>query len=400
MSLDLTPSRRRLLQCFGAGAASLPLLSLPGFVRAAGTTPKPGNILILIELAGGNDGLNTVIPRKDDAYRALRPEIGIGANDTLTLDADTGLHNSMRGIVDIWEDGGLQIVQGVGYPNPNRSHFRSIEIWNAGRGANSKTRQGWLSAGLAHNPKPALDADGLVLGGAMGPLVGEGRFSAIRDEETFHETFQYLPGGTHPVRPNTTQTPLAHVLETYERAGITGDAILKRLNTSAARTFAFPQSALGEQLRTATRLLDAGVELSVLKVVQDGYDTHDNQPAQHSELLGDLSQSITALRDAMQEIGIWDQVSVVTFSEFGRTARENASGGTDHGTAAPLFVAGGKVQGGLSGQAPSLTDLFDDDLVHTTDYRAVYAALLKDLWKINAPDLPRFENPLQILEKS
>lgn len=396
MTLDLTPSRRRLLQCLGAGAASLPLISMPGFVTAAGAKPPPGNILILIELAGGNDGLNTVIPRKDDAYKSLRPEIGIGANETLTLDADTGLHSSMRGMADIWEDGALQIVQGVGYPNPNRSHFRSIEIWNAGRGADSQVRQGWVSAGLDGNPRPALDADGLVLGGAMGPLDGPGRFSAIRDEETFLETLQYLPGNMHPVRPHAAETPLAHVLKTYESAGITGEAILKRLDNGPARNFAFPQSALGEQLRTATRLLDAGVELSVLKVVQDGYDTHDGQPDQHSNLLDDLSQSITAFRAALQDIGIWDQVSIVTFSEFGRTARENASGGTDHGTAAPVFIAGCKVKGGLSGRAPSLTDLVEDDLIHTTDYRTVYSGLLKDLWNIDAPAFQTQDIPLTI----
>lgn len=396
MTLDLTPSRRRLLQCLGTGAASLPLISLPGFVTAARATPTPGNILILIELAGGNDGLNTVIPLKDDAYHDLRPEIGINANEALGLDTDTGLHSSMRGMADIWEDGGLQIVQGVGYPNPNRSHFRSIEIWNAGRGADSQVRQGWVSAGLSDNPQPALDADGLVLGGGMGPLDGPGRFSAIRDEEMFFETFQYLPGEMHPVRPDTAKTPLAHVLETYDSARITGDAILKRLNNSAARSFAFPESALGEQLRTATRLLDAGVELSVLKVVQDGYDTHEWQPDQHSSLLDDLSQSISAFRNAMQDIGLWDQVSVVTFSEFGRTARENASGGTDHGTAAPVFIAGGGVNGGLSGRAPSLTDLVEDDLVHTTDYRTVYCALLNDLWNIKAPAFQTDDSPLVI----
>lgn len=400
MNLDLNPSRRRLLQSLGASAASLPLITFPGFVTAAGQTPRPGNILILIELAGGNDGLNTVVPLKDDAYWGLRPEIGIGADATLGLTRDTGLHGSMRGIADLWEDGDLQIVQGVGYPDPNRSHFRSIEIWNTGRGADSQARQGWISAGL--NTQPAIngDADGLVLGGAMGPLDGPGRFSAIRDEEMFFETFENLPNGMHPIRPDAAKTPLAHVLETYDSARITGDAILKRLERSAARSFSFPQSDLGLQLQTATRLLDAGVEVSVLKVVQDGYDTHEYQPDQHAALLEDLSQSIAAFSNAMREIGIWDKVSVVTFSEFGRTARENASGGTDHGTAAPVLIAGGNVEGGLTGSAPSLSDLLEDDLRHTTDYRSVYQALLKDLWQIETPIFEATENPLTILTNS
>jgi uncharacterized protein (DUF1501 family) len=390
-------SRRRLLQTLGVTAASLPLITLPGCVTAAGQKPTSGNILVLVELAGGNDGLNTVIPLKDNAYHSLRPEIGIDSNDTLSLDTDTGLHNSMTEMAAIWEDGALQIVQGVGYPNPNRSHFRSIEIWNAGGGANSLDRQGWVSAGLEQQPSPALDADGLVLGGGMGPLAGIGRFSAIRDEDAFLETQDNLPASLHAVRPHTAAPPLAHVLATYDSAKITGDAIYKRLSNSPAQTFDFPQSDLGQQLRTATRLLDAGVDVSVLKVVQGGYDTHDNQPGEHSALLRDLSQSIGAFTQAMRQIGLWNNISVVTFSEFGRTARENASGGTDHGTAAPIFVAGGNVRGGLTGQAPSLTALVEDDLVHTTDYRTVYGAILQDLWGIDAPQFQTTDSPLKLL---
>ncbi|MEL6701495.1 MAG: Twin-arginine translocation pathway signal sequence domain-containing protein, partial [Pseudomonadota bacterium] len=139
-------NRRRFLTALGASAAALPLVSLPGFVRAAGKTPGQGsgagNILVLIELAGGNDGLNTVIPTRDPAYRGLRPTIGLLRSETLTLDRDTGLHPAMGAVADIWDRGDLRIVEGVGYPNPNRSHFRSIEIWNAGQGADSSERTG------------------------------------------------------------------------------------------------------------------------------------------------------------------------------------------------------------------------------------------------------------------
>ncbi|WP_108814842.1 DUF1501 domain-containing protein [Loktanella sp. Alg231-35] len=387
-------NRRRLLQTLGA---SLPMITLPGFVTAAGQDPMPGNILILIELAGGNDGLNTVIPRTDDAYRSLRPRIGIAQEDMIGLDTDTGLHGGMRALGDLWEDGALQIVQGVGYPDPNRSHFRSIEIWNAGLGAQSQTQQGWVSTAFADEGPRFRDADGLVLGGDMGPLAGDGRFSAMRNEEDFVERQQNLPGAMHAVRPQAAVSPLDHVLDTYESARITGDAIYKRLSTSPATAFEFPGTLLGEQLRTAARLLVAGVEVPVLKVVQDGYDTHEDQPEQHADLLTDLSRSIGAFSAAMKQIGLWDQISIVTFSEFGRTARENGSGGTDHGTAAPLFVAGGNVRGGLSGQAPSLTNLVADDLSHTTDYRSVYAALLQDLWRIDAPAFPTSTPKLQLL---
>ncbi|MEO1640491.1 MAG: DUF1501 domain-containing protein, partial [Pseudomonadota bacterium] len=352
--------------------------------------------LVLIELAGGNDGLNTVVPIKDPAYRMLRPEIGIGAREALNLDSDTALHPSMRPLANLWEQGELQIVQGVGYPNPNRSHFRSIEIWNAGRGAESNIRDGWVSAAFDGQPMPTEHADGLVLGGSMGPLAGKGRFAAMRDEEVFVETQSNLPGGMHPVRPEG-RTPLEHVLRTYDNAKVTGDLILRRLSQTDARDFEFPYSDIGQQLGTAARLLTAGVDVATLKVVQDGYDTHEAQPGEHAYLLEELSDAIGAFAGAMRQAGLWDQVTVVTFSEFGRTARENASGGTDHGTAAPVFIAGGAVNGGLSGAAPSLTERVEDDLVHTTDYRTVYHALLNDLWGINTPLFDTSDPALRII---
>lgn len=394
MTLTTHLSRRRLLQTLGS---SLPLITLPGFVQAATAAPGNGNILVLIELSGGNDGLNTVIPRGDDAYRALRPQIGIAAQDMLGLDDDTALHPAMRPFADLWEQDALQIVQGVGYPNPNRSHFRAIEIWDAGLGADGDAGRGWMSAALDGQPQLAQDADGLVLGGSMGPLAGAGYFSALRDADAFLDRHANLPDTMHPVRPAEASTPLAHVLATYERARVMGDTIHQKLVQSPARDFAFPETELGLQLRNAARLLDAGIEVASFKVVQGGFDTHDSQPNQHAMLLDELSRAIAAFRDATQQIGLWDRITLVTYSEFGRTARENASYGTDHGTAAPLFVMGGNVKGGFGGRAPSLTDLVDDDLVHTTDYRQVYAALLDDLWGISAPLFDAGETPLNLL---
>lgn len=380
-----TLSRRRLLTALGGSLASLPLITTPGFVAAAGQALPKGNTLVLIELAGGNDGLNTVVPITDPDYRGLRPEIGIAQSESLGLDSDTALHGSMRHFANLWEAGDMQIVEGVGYPNPNRSHFRSIEIWNSGAGADAYGRDGWVANAFAEGRAPTqTDVSGLVLGGDMGPLVGDGRFSAMRDEETFINTLENLPGMRHAVRPTEEKSPLEHVLKTYDSARVTGDVVLRKLEQSAARGFQFPGGELGDQLYTAARLLEAGVEVPVLKVVQGGYDTHDNQPGEHAFLLEQLSDAVGAFARAMREIGIWDQVTVVTYSEFGRTARENGSYGTDHGTAAPVFAIGGKVEGGFGGQRVDLGRLIDDDLVHTTDYRSLYAGLLNDLWGIES----------------
>ena len=392
-------SRRRFLSALGAGATSLPLITLPGFVTAAGRPKPSGNVLILVELAGGNDGLNTVVPITDPRYRGdLRREIGLEASATLKLDQDTGLHPSLRGMANIWETGDMQIVEGVGYPDPNRSHFRSIEIWNAGLGAQSKAQQGWISSNLTGSTlEQQSDAGGLTLGGDMGPLAGAGRFSAMRDEGAFFDGLEQLGNMQHAVRATNAGSPLDHVLKTYESAHITGEAIRGKLETSAARRWDFPETSLGYQLKTAARLLDAGVEVPVLKVVLGGFDTHDAQPDQHAALLNELSEAITVFSAAMKDAGLWDQITIATYSEFGRTARENASSGTDHGTAAPVFVMGGQVRGGLSGARPSLEALVDDDLAFTTDYRRLYQAFLRDLWQMEAAEFNVACSPLKLL---
>lgn len=395
MTRLLSPSRRDLLAALGvASAAALPTLTLPGPLRAAQHATGL-NMLVLIELAGGNDGLNTVIPIRDDAYRALRPEIGIPRREALDIRADTGLHPAMRSLAGRWERGEMRIIEGVGYPNPNRSHFRSIEIWNSGAGPEARTRQGWLASSFAERaPAPDADADGLVIGGEMGPMAGGGRFAALRDLETFTEAAEaaeaaeVLEGAPHAVRPQQASDPLAHVMATYDSARITSARIRQKLEQSRARVWRFPDSGIGEQLRNVARLLDAGVEVPVFKVVQDGYDTHEGQPEAHSHLLADLSEAVDAFARAMAEIGLWDLVTVVTYSEFGRRARENGSYGTDHGTAAPVFALGGAVAGGLAGARPALDRLEDDDLVFTTDYRAVYAGILRDLWGLEGMTAP------------
>ncbi len=402
MTLSLTPSRRRMLGILGGAALALPSLAAPRFVTAAGAPARGPNVLVLVELAGGNDGLNTVIPIRDPRYRALRPGIGIPSSRTLTVDRDTGLHPSLGAFAKLWQAGDLQIVEGVGYPNPNRSHFRSIEIWNAGGGADDAGARGWVSHAFDGKDPQPRDLDGLVLGGDMGPLRGPGRFSAMRDGDSFADVQDQLaqlqdPG--HPVRPQAgTNAALDHVLRSYDSARVTGDTILSRLDRSPARRLRFPDTDLGQQLRTAARLLEAGVSVPVMKVVQHGYDTHEAQPLQHADLLSDLSEALNAFADALQTIGLWNAVTVVTYSEFGRTPHENASGGTDHGTAAPLFVAGGSVAGGLGGARPSLEAMKDGALVHTTDYRQVYDGLLRDLWGITGGFAPGAAPPLRLLK--
>ena len=382
---QISSSRRRFLTALGAGVTGLPLIALPGFVRAATASVPEGNMLVLIELVGGNDGLNTVVPVSDPKYHSLRPEIGLKRHEVLRLDDETGLHPAMRGFADLWQDGHAQIIEGVGYPEPNRSHFRSIEIWNSGLGTREKGRDGWVASAFADGPPAGSDIEGIVLGGDMGPLAGPGRFTAMRDTTEFMDTIGNLSAAPHAVRRQANLSPLEHVLATYDSAFITGDAISRRLEASRDKGWSFPDTELGNQLHTAARLLDAGVSVPVLKVVQSGYDTHDGQPDRHAKLLGDLCAAITAFASAAKDMGRWQQITLLTYSEFGRTARENASAGTDHGTAAPVLLVGGQVMAGRSGQRPSLDALVDGEMAFTTDYRSLYAGVLRDLWSIDAP---------------
>ena len=401
MTSLLSPARRQFLSAMGvSSAALLPSLALPGFAQAAGLAPQGGNILVLVELAGGNDGLNTVIPISDDRYHDLRPNIGLASANSLSLDADTGLHPAMQPMADLWEEGSLRIIEGVGYPKPDRSHFRSIEIWNTGGGADTLSQNGWVSDAFATDAPDALDAAGLVLGGEMGPLGGQGRFSALREIDSYLDGLSALEAGPHAIRPETRADTVGHVLETYESAHATGERIRAKLDQSRSRSWDFPDTHLGQQLRNAARLMDAGVDAPVFKVVQDGYDTHDNQPDRHAKLLGDLSVALEAFSRSLKQIGIWDRVTVATYSEFGRRARENGSAGTDHGTAAPLFVTGGAVKGGFDGERPLLDDLVDDDLAFTTDYRSVYNALLVDLWALDRSPFVNFASDLRLLHKA
>ena len=386
-----TRSRRQVLETIGmSGLAMLPALVPLTALAGKHADETQSGILLLIELAGGNDGLNTVIPIGDPAYRAHRPEIGIRKSDVLNLDTDTGLHPSMRGLADLWETGEVRIVEGVGYPNPNRSHFRSIEIWNTGGGPDTHKTTGWIVEATDGDwTKDNHDADGLVLGGDMGPMSGPGRFIAVRDPDRFVKGFRINATARNRLEhvfgsassSAESASPLEHVLAVHESAGITANRVRAKLARTSEKDWGFPDTAFGQQMRNTIRLMDAGVIAPVFKVTINGFDTHANQVGQHAALLQETSDVLAVFAKLARQIGLWDRILVMTYSEFGRRVYENHSYGTDHGTAAPVLLVGGRVVGGFAGARPSLERLNDGDLVFTTDYREVYASVLADLWK-------------------
>ena len=394
----LSMNRRNWLRLMGASALSLPLTTAPAWAAGAGLGKD--HTLILIELEGGNDGLNTLIPYRDDNYRHVRPTLALSGSEVLQLGNDMGLHPSLSGLARGWERGEVRLVEGVGYPNPNRSHFRSIEIWNAGLGADTKETQGWISR-LMDQDSLGLDADGITLGGEMGPLRGPGRFTGLEEIEAFFDQAEALrtagvlggyddgmgDGSTmmHSVRPSGGNAALDHLLSVHSNAVGTADLLERKLRQASNRDFDMPDSTLGLQLAAALQLLDAGVTTPVLKVSHGGFDTHAYQAEAHALLLQELDEAMRGFERAARDMGIWNNVTLMTYSEFGRRFHENGSEGTDHGTAAPVILAGGKVAGGFGGARPSLEtrDLVEDDMVHTTDFRSVYAGVVRDLWGLD-----------------
>ena len=380
-------TRRELLRV----AATLPFALLvhprPDQILAAPTKgvrqPRWDRVLILIELHGGNDGLNTLIPYGDPQYYEARPRLGIPRERVLQLNGHMGLHAALEPLMRSWDTGELAWVQGVGYANPNRSHFRSIEIWETASDSEEILDEGWV-ARLFENcpPPPDLTADGIVLGRRdAGPLSGKAaRTIALGDPQQFLAQTSRV----QPITQASLNPALAHILQVQQELTHAAGDLAQRLLASSTIPASFPTTSIGRQLQTVAQLVIAKVGVAVVKVSIGSFDTHANQLGHQERLLKELAEAIMAFRQAVQQAGQWDRVLMMTYSEFGRRVGENASSGTDHGTAAPHFFLGGTVKGGLYGKAPSLVDLQDGDLRHHIDYRSLYQTVITHWWGLPA----------------
>lgn len=385
--------RRQFVSLFSSltGAALLSAHA-PGWAQAAGQRAGSvsDRILVLIELKGGNDGLNTVVPYADPAYPQLRPVIGIKSDEVIKLDGKTGLHPALQAALPMWEKGELGIVQGVGYPQPNLSHFRSIEIWETGSKSAEYLQEGWATRGL----KAGLSAQGHFT--TEGVMIGANEFGALagaravslNNPEAFVNQSRFAQGAE--AAPRGSNAALQYVLQVESDVnqaaqGLRGD----RYNF----TTVFPGGAFGNGVKAAAQVVASqkgkgGVPIITLTL--GSFDTHQNQPGTHAALLKQLAEGMAALKSSMTELGVWDRTLVMTFSEFGRRARQNNSNGTDHGTASPHFVAGGAVRGGFYGQAPDLVRLdATQNVAYTTDFRQMYATVAKDWWGVKPEAVTR-----------
>ena len=378
------PRRTFLARSAGVlcGAAAPGLLGRAAFAAPRSDRPGGGqNVLVVVQLSGGNDGLNTVVPLRDPAYRKARPTLAVRAADALKVDRDTGFHPRSRGFADLLEAGSLAVVRGVGYPNPDRSHFESMDVWHravvpGAGGADSRVRAnlGWLGRALPELGGPAA---GLHVGTGEPPAAlfgASGPAPSLRDANTYR-----LRGAVTP--DATSAMPGGGLLGLVRGATAEAAASSDRVRRAVERgggTANYPATGLAERLKLVARLVDAGLPERVYYTDLGGFDTHAVQPATHPDLLGEVGGAVAAFFADLTDRGQAGRVTLLAFSEFGRRVAENGSGGTDHGVAGPLFLAGPKVKAGLLGVAPSLTDLDAGDLRWHVDFRTVYAALLRD----------------------
>jgi uncharacterized protein (DUF1501 family) len=364
-------------------------------------TGRDNPILVVIQLAGGNDGLNALVPFADDAYYRARPTIHIPREKVLNIDGAIGLNPVLAPLKSLFDAGHLSMIQGVGYPNPNRSHFRSTEIWQTAPDSNQYVRTGWLGRYFDNCCSGKDPTAGVSVTGQLPQaftaeepvgLAYRGRSGFIRaGNDMEKQAFDELNGlgSDHDVASGETISQLSGpnesgmaTIEYLQRvaldAQIGSDRIaetLKRVKTEAA----YPRTPIANSLSVIARLIAGGMPTRVYYASQGGYDTHNQQENSHNRLLENLANALAAFCQDLQSKGVFDRVLVMTFSEFGRRVAENASRGTDHGTAAPMFICGGGVKPGLFGRQPSLDHLDEGDLIHTTDFRSVYGTIL-DKW--------------------
>ncbi|TWT05626.1 DUF1501 domain-containing protein [Reyranella sp. CPCC 100927] len=355
--------------------------------KAAQRTAEPGSprwdrILVLVELKGANDGLNTVIPFADPLYAKLRGPLAIARDRVVPLDQRVGLHPALKGLMEGWKERDLAVVQGVGYPYPNRSHFRSIEIWDTASAASQTLSEGWLAQAFNGASRPAGRAiDAVVVDtNALPATGGDLRTIVMQDAESFIQQARAMRDGGAPAAANPA---LAHVMKVRGEIHAASLGLAERMRGAPAPAHAFATDPFSHQLALATRILLAKVPVVAIKVALGGFDTHARQLETHERLLTQLGEGLAMFRRNLIAAGLWKDVLVMTYSEFGRRVKPNASAGTDHGTAAPHFMMGGLVKGGLHGAYPSLADLQDGDLKHSVDFRDLYATVARRWWGLN-----------------
>jgi uncharacterized protein (DUF1501 family) len=396
-------SRREFLAQVGAGSGVLCLGNLAPqlWAHAAAAAPSGGEqpMLVVVELDGGNDGLNMVVPYADDIYHRNRPTLRIAADKVLKLDDRLGLHPAMTGLAKLWEAGQLRVVNNVGYPNPNRSHSHALDIWRSGNVPIEPT--GWLGRVADKHQDLSLChvGDGAI------PLAMRQQVGAAMSIGSLDD-FRLRPGAQIAANEPVAREPaLVQIAARFDAAGALAERMI--IQTRPRADVATIASAgdrneqpapLANRLAIVRALMEQGAEFRIYYTGTTGFDTHANQGYRHRGLLTEVSEAISGFLRQINKSGLGGRVVVLVFSEFGRRLRENGQQGTDHGAAAPVLLAGQPVKGGILGGPPDLAQLDSGDVAYKIDYRDLYASLLRQWLAIDpAPILGARDAALELI---
>ena len=381
--------RREFLQ---VGSLATAACMVPNFLKAfekKAMVPPGNKVLVVLQLSGGNDGLNTVIPFRNDIYYRARPKIGIVKDQALALNDEVGLHPALKSFKDLYDEGGLGILNSVGYPNPDRSHFRSMDIWHSASESNEYLYTGWLGRYLdaqcagCDKPTHALEIDDVL---SMALKGNEAKGLAMKDPKRLYTTAnqKYFKEIIAAHRDQAGEQPVDYLYKTMAETVSSADYIYNqsRLHPSSST---YPKTELGKSFQTIASLIFSDINTKVYYISLGSFDTHTNQAGQQQRLFTEMNDAISSFVKDIKSNGRFNDVLITTFSEFGRRVSQNASGGTDHGTANNMFfIGGGLKQQGILNPLPDLNDLQDGDLKHKVDFKNVYATILKN-W-LNADD--------------
>lgn len=371
--------RKEFLQVGSLATASL---LMPKFLKAferPALVPPGNKVLVVIQLSGGNDGLNTVVPLGNDIYYRERPSIAIAKGDALKLTDDAGLNQALASFKSLYDEGNLAIINSVGYPNPDRSHFRSMDIWQSASDSDKYVYTGWLGryldAQCKHCDKPtqALEIDDMLSLALKGE---EQKGLAFKDPRRLYnssnERFYKDISHAHTHGEETVD----YLYKTMGATLSSAEYIFQQSKLHPTNA-TYPNSNLGKDLKTIASLILSDINTKVYYVSLGSFDTHVNQQAQQKRLFTELSDAVKAFSDDMKRNNRFDDVLLMSFSEFGRRVAQNASNGTDHGTANSMFFVGGALkQKGFVNTLPDLTNLNEGDLRYQVDFKNVYATVL------------------------
>jgi uncharacterized protein (DUF1501 family) len=377
----VTIKRREFLQ---AGSLASATLFVPKFLKAfENKVPMvpPGNkVLVILQLSGGNDGLNTVIPVRNDIYYRERPKLGIQREKALSLTDEVALHPELTALADLYHDGGLGVLNSVGYPNPDRSHFRSMDIWHTASQSDQYLNTGWLGRYLdaqckgCDKPTQALEIDDVLSLALKGE---QAKALAFKDPRrlysTSHENYYKQLAKNHH---DDHEKPVDYLYKTMAETISSADYIFQQSKLRPSST-EYPKTELGNSFKTIASLIFSDINTKVYYVSLGSFDTHINQQAQQQRLFKEMNDAIASFTKDLKGNNRFQDVLLMTFSEFGRRVSQNASSGTDHGTANNMFFVGGDLkQQGIMNAMPDLTDLQEGDLKYKVDFKNVYATVL------------------------